>query len=350
MNEASLLQLILPKLPPGVGTLVGPGDDAALLALDERQVLVCTDVLVEGVHFNNEWSSGADVGWRAAMANLADIAAMGGRATALVVAVTVPGTTKAAWFGQLAEGLALACAPLGVGVVGGDLAAGPGLIVAVTALGQMAGAAPVKRSGARPGDVVALAGRTGYAAAGLACLESDPAIDSTTEPDGQVAAADQRGDPAKGAAFLPFDPASGALDSLAAEAVQVYLRPNPPIEAGPVAAQAGATAMIDISDGLLLDAGRVAHASGLDLVLDPARPALASPTQQLAPLAKRLGTNSLEWVLTGGEDHALLATFPAQLDLPEGWVGIGQCKEGTDQVKVLGDFQPARQGWDHFGS
>jgi thiamine-monophosphate kinase len=106
--------------------------------------------------------------------------------------------------------------------------------------------------------------------------------------------------------------------------------------------------MIDISDGLLLDAGRIAQASGVDLVLDPAAPALAGPTGQLAPLAAALQANSLDWVLTGGEDHALLATFPTGVDLPDGWAGIGHCMPGQGRVQVLGDYQPKRLGWDHF--
>jgi len=138
------------------------------------------------------------------------------------------------------------------------------------------------------------------------------------------------------------------MTKLVAQAVQLFRRPEPPLAAGPVAARTGATAMMDVSDGLLLDAGRVAEASGLDLVIDPAAPALAGAAQQLTPLAAQFGINPLDWVLTGGEDHALLATFPAGVDLPSGWSGIGRCVPGCGQVQVLGNYQPEHQGWDHF--
>ena len=360
VTEKVLLGRILPHLPQGTGTLIGPGDDAAWLALPSKRALVCVDVLVEGVHFKTEWSSGADVGWRVAMANLADIAAMGGQGTALVVAVTAPGDTDPAWFEDLAVGLGEACGPLGVGVVGGDLSSGPALSVAATALGEAVTGKAVRRDGAQVGDVVGLAGATGWSAAGLACLTAGlvtPRPSGMGDPvagplDGSAPtwALDQANEQPKNRVVGSLtDESASMLFEVIDQAVRAYRRPHPPLAAGPAAAQAEASAMIDVSDGLLMDAGRIAQASGVDLVLDTGAAALAGPARALTELAAQLGTNALDWVLTGGEDHALLATFPAGGDLPEGWSGIGHCLPGQGQARLLGGgHQPVHPGWDHF--
>src|SRR4051795_8593468 len=153
---------------------VGPGDDAAVLRAPDGRVVACTDVLVEGRHFRRDWSSAEDVGHKAAAANLADVAAMGATATALLVGLACPPDTSTTWLEGVAAGLADECAPLGAAVVGGDLVAAAGdsaaVVLSVTALGDLGGRAPVLRSGARAGDVVALAGRLGGAAGGLAGL------------------------------------------------------------------------------------------------------------------------------------------------------------------------------------
>ncbi|WP_309232755.1 AIR synthase related protein, partial [Actinotalea sp. JY-7885] len=169
LGEDALLAQIFPLLPRAAGTLLGPGDDAAVVAAPDARVVVSTDVLVEGRHFRREWSSGEDVGRRAAVQNLADVAAMGARPTALVVALVVPPDVPVSWVLGLARGLAAACGPE-VGVVGGDLSGGSEVVVAVTVHGDLEGRAPVLRSGARPGDVVAHAGVRGRSAAGLALL------------------------------------------------------------------------------------------------------------------------------------------------------------------------------------
>ena len=273
LGEDGVLEHILPRLPFGAATLLGPGDDAAVVAAPDGRTVVSTDVLVEGRHFRREWSTGADVGWRAAMQNLADIAAMGARPTALVVALVCPLDLPITWLTGLADGLAAACGPE-IGVVGGDLSAGDELAVSVTVLGDLGGAAPVLRSGARPGDVVAHAGVRGRSAAGLAALD-----------------AGRRGS-------FP-------------ELVEAYLRPRCPLAAGPAAALAGATAMLDVSDGLLRDAGRLARASGVTLDLDEPAVAFAADLAVLAVAARELDADARTWVLAGGEDHGLLATFPA---------------------------------------
>jgi thiamine-monophosphate kinase len=278
---------------------VGPGDDAAVLRVPDGRVVVSTDVLVEGRHFRRDWSSAEDVGHRAAAANLADIAAMGATGTALLVGVACPPDTSTTWLEGVATGLGEECWPLGAAVVGGDMvsaaADSDAVVLSVTALGDLAGRAPVLRSGALPGDVVALTGRLGWAACGLAVL--------------------RRG------------------FSSPAAAVSAHRRPLPPYAAGPQAADAGATAMCDVSDGLLADLGHIATDSGVVVDLD--RAALVrtclEPPGPLQQVATALGVDPMSWVLTGGDDHALVATFPPGAELPAGWTRIGRVRE-TEEV------------------
>ncbi|GMA25371.1 thiamine-monophosphate kinase [Luteimicrobium album] len=239
VSEEQLLAAIFPLLPAGAATLVGPGDDAAVVAAPDGRFVVSTDVLVEDRHFRRARSTGYDVGRRAAAQNLADVAAMGARPTALVVSLVVPGDVPVAWVTGLARGLAEACSPVGAAVVGGDLSGGDAIVVAVTVHGDLEGREAVLRSGARPGDVVAHTGVLGWGAAGFALLEAGAVPDAAA------------GDP--GPALLAAR----------------HLVPEPPLDAGPAAARAGATAMLDVSDGLLRDAGRLARASGVVVDLDP---------------------------------------------------------------------------------
>jgi thiamine-monophosphate kinase len=221
--------------------------------------------------------------------------------------------------------MAAECAPFGAAVVGGDTSASApdsaSVVLSVTALGDLGGRAPVRRSGARPGDVVAVAGRLGWSACGLAVLRR-----GFTSPHAAVAA---------------------------------HRRPTPPYAAGPAAADAGATAMCDTSDGLLADAGHVAADSGVVLDLDRAVLRETFVVGPLPQVAAALGGDPLAWVLTGGEDHALVATFPPGVALPAGWTTIGCVHEATGKgpgVRV--DGVPAAQvaaelgertGHVHFG-
>jgi thiamine-monophosphate kinase len=304
---------------------VGPGDDAAVLRAPDGRVVACTDVLVEGRHFRRDWSSAEDVGHKAAAANLADIAAMGAVPTALLVGLACPADTPAAWLEGVATGMAQECAPFGAAVVGGDTSAcapdSRSVVLSVTALGDLRGRAPVTRSGARPGDVVAVAGRLGWSACGLAVLRR-----GFTAP---------------------------------AAAVAAHRRPDPPYAAGPAAADAGATSMCDTSDGLLADAGHLAADSGVVIDLDRAVLQQVFVTGPLPQVAAALGGDPLVWVLTGGEDHALVATFPADVEVPAGWTTIGGVHEARgDGPGVRVDGVPAAQvaadlgegtGHVHFG-
>ncbi|NYF28144.1 MULTISPECIES: thiamine-phosphate kinase [unclassified Microbacterium] len=307
--EGRILRAILSRTPAASHALIGPGDDAAVIATPSGSVVATTDTLVHGPDFRLAWSSGYDLGWKSAAVNLADVAAMGARPTALLVALAVPREMRLSFVERLADGFRDACAALapGCAVVGGDLTVSDTLTVAVTALGDLEGRAAVTRSGARPGDVVAVAGELGHAARGLAVLFG-------RFRDGDVP--------------VPVDP--GALAAGESEAVKAQLRPSPPIGLGAVAATAGATAMMDISDGLALDARRMAAASGVTIALDSALLG-ADPARALA----------------GGEDHALLATFPEAL-LPPAFRAIGRVRAAGDE-DLLCDEQPVDlSGWDPY--
>ena len=170
LGEFGLIQAVAARLPQGRGVLLGPGDDAAIVASPDGRTVVTVDLLVEGRHFRRDWSSAADVGHKAAAQNLADVAAMGARPHSLVVGLGVPAELPVDWVLELADGLQAECATVGASVVGGDLVRSDAVTIAVTALGDLGGRDPVTRSGARPGDVVALVGRLGWAAGGTAVL------------------------------------------------------------------------------------------------------------------------------------------------------------------------------------
>lgn len=312
LGEFGLIAAVSARLPQGSQVLLGPGDDAAVLAVPDRRVIASTDLLVEGRHFRRQWSTGYDVGRKAAAANLVDIAAMGARPTALLVGLGAPATLPVRWALDFADGLRDECEPVGASVIGGDVVGAEVVTVAVTALGDLAGREPVTRSGARPEDVVALAGRVGWSAAGLALLTLPPGDDL-----GEIAES-------------PL--------------IRAHLQPAPPYQAGPAAAEHGATAMIDVSDGLIQDLGHIAAASGVAIDVDPA----ALELTPLLAAAARCGVDPYGWVLAGGEDHALAATFPAAAGLPLGWRRIGRVLAGTG-VTVAGLPYHGAGGWAHFG-
>jgi len=306
-GEFGLVAELTGRFAQGEHVLVGPGDDAAVLRVRTGHVVVSTDLLVEGNHFRRDWVSASDVGHRAAAQNLSDINAMGGRATALTVGLAAPGELPAQWALEFADGFAAECAQVGASVVGGDLTRADRVAVAVTVLGACT-QAPVLRSGARPGDVVALAGRQGWSAGGLAVL---------------------------GRGFR----SPRVL-------VEAYRRPEPPYDAGPAAAEAGATAMIDVSDGLVADAGHVAADSGV--AIDLRREAFEVP-EPLVAVGAATNADPLGFVLGGGEDHALLATFPDAGSVPDGWTVVGEVREGEPgSVTVDGAAYDGPTGWTHF--
>lgn len=305
-GEFGLIARVTARLGTGPACLLGPGDDAAVVMAVDGRVVASTDVLVEGRHFRRDWSTGVDVGHRAAAANLADIAAMGAAPTALLVALCAPPELDARWAEDLADGLSAEAATVGACVVGGDMSASAVLTIAVTALGDLRGEEPVLRSTAQPGDVVAVAGRIGYAAAGYTVLSRGFRTPKVL--------------------------------------VEAYRRPAVPYAAGPGAARLGASAMIDVSDGLLADLGHLATASGV--AIDLRRDAFEIPPQ-MRDAASALGVDPYTWVLGGGDDHALAATFPADVELPAQWRVVGAVAAGSG-VTVDGKSWVGRTGWDHF--
>ena len=310
LGEFGLIAAIQALLPAGRAQVIGPGDDAAVIRAPDRRVVASTDLLVEGRHFRRDWSSAFDIGVKAAAQNLADIAAMGASPTALLVGFAAPGDLAVAWAEDLVRGLAAECARAGAAVAGGDVSSADSVVLGITALGDLAGREPVTRSGARAGDQLAIAGRLGRSAAGLALLEAG-----------------------LGGQSRPF---SGLLDS--------HRRPQPPYDAGPEAAVVGATSMIDISDGLIADLGHVAAASGAGIDIDTAT---LPGDEDLQAAAETLGADGRRWMLTGGEDHVLAATFPAATALPPRWSVIGTVTRGPG---VTVDSGPAGGpgGWKHF--
>lgn len=304
-GEFGLIAALAALFEQGENVLIGPGDDAAVLRVKTGHVVVSTDLMVEGRHFRRDWASASDVGHRAAAQNLSDINAMGGRANALMIGLAAPADLPVQWALDFARGFAEECALVGASIVGGDLSTSSEIVIAVTVIGACS-EPPVVRSGAEPGDVLAIVGRQGWAAGGLAVL---------------------------GRGFR----SPRVL-------VEAYRRPDPPYDEGPRAAQAGATSMIDVSDGLLADAGHIAAASGV--AIDVHRDAFEIP-EPLQAVGAAVGADPVQFILGGGDDHALLATFPSIDAVPAGWSVVGEVLAG-DGVTVDGGPYDGPTGWTHF--
>ena len=285
--------------------MLGPGDDAAIVAAPDGRVVASTDMLVENRHFRRDWSTANDVGHKAAARNFADIVAMGAVPTSLLVGFGTPGDLEVSWVDDLVAGLREECGQVGAAIVGGDITAADMIILGVTVLGDLQGRAPVTLDGACPGDVVAVAGRLGWAAAGFAVL---------------------------GRGFRS-----------PVQVVTAHRRPEPPYAEGPRAALAGATAMTDVSDGLVADLGHIADASHVRIDL---RAADFDIAPKLREVGGALNVDPLVWVLTGGDDYALVATFPRGTALSEAWCEIGTVTEG-EGVRVDGRRWPVG-GHAHF--
>jgi thiamine-monophosphate kinase len=305
LGEFGLVDALKARFIQGDHVLLGPGDDAAVVAVPDGRVVVSTDLLVDTRHFRRDWASAMDIGHKAAAQNLSDINAMGGHATALTVGLAAPPDLPVAWALELADGIAEEAALVGASVVGGDLTRADEVMIAITVLGVCAGE-PVRRSGARPGDVVAMAGRQGWAAAGLAVL------------------------------------ARGFRSPRVL--VEAHRRPEPPYAAGAQAASLGATAMIDVSDGLLADVGHIAEDSEVAIDIRSTSFEVAEP---LRAVGAALGADPMQFILTGGDDHALVATFPAGTTLPDAWTVVGEVAEG-EGVTVDGAAYEGPAGHQHF--
>ena len=324
-GEAALLARMIPHLRQGENVEVGPGDDAAVVRLASPRLVVTTDTLVEGHDFLPRTTTARWIGHKAAVQNLADVAAMGARPTALVVALSAPPSTPPEVFEDLMIGLARRAEADGAHVVGGDLGRAEQLTITVTALGALEeDQRPITRSGARPGDVLTIGTpRLGRAAAGLALV-----LSGRVDLGGaQITLADIH------------DPAAGEL-------LRRQNAPDPDLSLGWTGGRA-ASAMMDLSDGLVRDGTRLARASGVTLDLE--RDVLAADVAPLAGLARELDADPWQWVLHGAEEHAMLATF-APGAVPQGFRPIGRVVppgSAGPTILLAGDEIPG-EGFDHF--
>jgi thiamine-monophosphate kinase len=316
LSEEELLEAIR-RVLSGAGTevRVGVGDDAAVLAPTGGELVITTDMLVEDVHFDTGTVGARDLGHKAIVVNVSDVAAMAGSPRAAVCALVLPPATEAAWVMELFGGMREACDEYALWLVGGDLSSGRDVSIAVTVTGEVAPGKAILRSGARPGDRVIVTGDLGGSAAGLRLMSVRTA------------------------------PAAMQL-----ALIRRHVRPTARVGEARVLARHGVTAMIDVSDGLAIDLSRLARASGVGarLAIDDV------PVSEGATMDDALG---------GGEDYELLATITeaaaveaARSELKEafgvGLTEIGRIEEGAGGLTAIhGDGRERRlepTGWDHF--
>lgn len=318
-------------MPQGVTT--GIGDDAAVLAPEPEALVWTIDAAVEGVHFRRAWMSLEDVGYRSLMAATSDLAAMGARPRGVLSALVLPGDFSDEELDRLARGQAEAAKSLATAIIGGNLARGAELSITTTVLG--CAEKPLLRAGAAPGDVVAIAGTLGLAGAGVRALERGALSEAAN------LGATERGGVGDGAP---------APISAVERAIASYRRPRALLEEG-LAAASRAHAAIDVSDGLALDAARLASESGVAIVLD-ADKVLGAGGAELADVASALSLDALELALYGGDDYALVMAF-APGALPRGFRAIGACQSGSGLLLRAADGALRAleaRGYDHFSS
>jgi thiamine-monophosphate kinase len=320
LGESGVLRRVLSQLRAAEAAVLGPGDDCAVMRL-QGELVVTSDTMIEGPDFRRAWHSGFELGWKLAATNLSDVAAMGARPIGITVSLAVPRDTAVSLLEEIAAGLTAACDAMapGCGVVGGDLGTAPVLTAAVTALGDLEGRPAVIRSGARPGDQLAYAGDLGLSGLGLSLLFAEAGDDG-----------------------IAHDRTLPELWQHHAEVLAAHLAPTPPIPLGVVAA-GSATAMMDVSDSLSLDAERLAQASGVAIRFDSALLTESFGLQDGVSVP-------VTAMLTGGEDHGLLATFPSDARLPAGFHRIGEVREiGEVGGRVFLDDTPyCAKGWDPY--
>lgn len=294
------------------GVNVGIGDDAAVL--DDGTILAL-DMVVDGVHVSRATHSPADIGHTALAANISDIAAMGGVPVAAMVGLGVPDDLPAEDVDLMYEAMDDLAGDNSMSVVGGDVSASPVLTLSVAICGRTTdGVRPVLRSGGREGDLLVVSGPLGGSAAGLLVLGDSRLRSEVPHADALVAS---------------------------------HLRPMPLVDDGLHLAESGATAMIDISDGLLLDADRLARASGLRAEIDLGAVPRASGVDDVA---RATGLEPDLLAATGGEDYHLLAAVPPVAGLEPHVTVVGMLRAGEPGVVALRggvDVTPQRLGWEH---
>ncbi len=328
LGERGLIRRLRRRLPvPGADVLVGIGDDAAAVHCGPGTLLLTTDTLIEGIHFRRSTAPLRDIGAKAIAVNVSDIAAMGGEPRYALLALALPPELAVAEVDELFAGVLDMARRHGVTLVGGDTCAGDGRVVlSVTLVGHVDGA-PLRRSGAGVGDAILVTGTLGASAAGLAVLERD----------------------------------AGSLPPPAVEAVVGPHRvPTPRVaESRSIRASGGATAMIDLSDGLVTDLGHIAAESGVGAQVDVDALPVSDATRAVA---RAFGVDPLRWALSGGEDYELLftATPDRATDLARAVTDrtgtpvhrIGEVRprdEGVRFVDRAGRPHAVQPGFDHFG-
>ena len=294
--------------------LFGIGDDGAVLAPSELATVATMDLAVEDVHFRTDWSTAHQIGAKVAVANIADVYAMGGDPHSLLVGISLTGQEEVDWVLDLARGIADEAKKVGAQVIGGDTVRGEKITIAITALGNTS--EPIYRSGAKVGDHLVISGLPGASAAGLALLKAEKR-------------------------------------ELFPEIVRAHLQPSVDGKKAHALISAGATAMCDLSDGLLVDVTRISEASGIGLRINLDNLDLSS----LSEVGSALAVNPISWVLTSGEEHLFIATLPPSAALPEGALQIGEVIQGSG-VEVTGELSNAQTTngnsllssnvWNHF--
>jgi thiamine-monophosphate kinase len=309
------------------GVLLGVGDDAALVEPGRGPMVVTTDMLLEGVHFDLAAIAPTDLGAKSIVVNVSDIAAMGGSPRYAVVSLGLPATVETAWVMELYGGMRAACDEYAVSLVGGDTNRADAVTIAVTVIGEVAPGAAVRRDGARPGDLIGVTGSLGAAAGGflLSRLHPSKLGRALGEPGGRAL-------------------------------LEALYRPVARVGEGQTLAQAGATAMMDLSDGLAKDLSRLCAASGCGARI---RADAVPVSDALRAASDALGVDALELALSGGEDYELLATLDATAfdrargELQERFgvtlteVGV-IIDEGLVRVDADGERPLEPKGWDHF--
>lgn len=304
-GEFSAIERIARFLPRPSDAQVWIGDDTAVLEPGRGWLLLAADAVVEGVHADLTLTGLDDLGWKAVVANISDVAAMGGEPGHALVTVAGPKSTD---LDRLYQGIAAACETYGCPVVGGDLVSSPTLVVTVAVTGWVDGLA-VRRGGARPGDGLWVTGPLGGAAAGLRLLR----VGASRVPPGE------------------------AVSSVVSARIADHARPRAALAEGRAARVAGATAMIDVSDGFGADLGHLADASRVGFELE------GVPVAEGATLEEALG---------GGEDYRLVFAAPDAHAVAEAFTGleppiaIGSCV-GDVRLRVLGGRPLGPLGWQH---
>jgi thiamine-monophosphate kinase len=293
---------------------IAAGDDAAVIGTSGSSLVLSVDMYAEGKHFRTDWSTAIEIGRRCAAGSIADVCAMGATPIGVLLAIGLPAVTASHWVGEFMAGFIQEAESAGSIVLGGDVSGCDSIVISVTALGTVASGTAITRSGARAGDIVAICGRSGMAAAGLRVL--------------------QRG--LRSPRVL----------------VDAFRVPELDYSAGSRAAKSGATSMIDISDGLVADLEHIARDSGVGIGLDTKK--IVVPAE-LVSTAAAFGADPMGWILAGGDDHAFAATFPPKKGLPAGFVAIGTVLEDSiGEVLIDGvlyrDAYEVSPGFQHFSS